>query len=68
MPTETQTPRLIDANALLEAMNIARKDRPDSPDDLSDYGFWITEKLLESAPTVETTDDLLARLPEMTSV
>lgn len=53
--------RLIDANALLEEMNIARKDRPDSPDDLSDYGFWIMERIIQSAPTVETTDDVLAR-------
>ena len=52
-------PRLIDANALLEAMNIARKDRPDSPDDLSDYGFWIMDRIIQSAPTVETTDDVL---------
>lgn len=48
--------RLIDANALLEAMNIARKDRIDSPDDLSDYGFWIMERIIQSATTVDVSE------------
>lgn len=54
MPTETQTPRLIDANALKEIIEEAT--------------FWEEEvciniealkKIIDSAPTVETTDDVL---------
>lgn len=59
MNTETQLPRLIDANALLEVLNIARKDRPDSQDDLSDYGFWIMERIIMSEKTYSSPEQIV---------
>ena len=56
MPTETK-PRLIDANALIEELR----------------SYWYEETSnavfsVKSAPTVETTDDVLARLPDWTAL
>ena len=59
---EPEKVRLIDANAILEELKKKQSERPDSPEDWADYGFWIMQKVIESAPTVETTDDVLMRI------
>lgn len=66
MPTETTASRLIDANAL----DIALRDAYYACDESKDHHdkflmSWLNSarRILESAPTVETTDDVMARLP-----
>lgn len=56
MPTETTAPRLIDANALKEKMN---SDFWSNAADLVD-----ALEIIDSAPTVETTDEVMARITE----
>ena len=69
MPTETTAPRLIDANAL----DIALRDAYYACDESKDHHdkflmSWLNSarRILESAPTVETTDDVLAKLNDRT--
>lgn len=76
MPTETTAPRLIDANALNEILeplidfvkqNIESESKSKNPNgELIQILKKIRPKLIKmrSAPTVETTDDVLARLPK----
>ena len=56
METQLTVPRLIDANALKERMN---SDFWSNAADLVD-----ALEIIDSAPTVETTDDVLARIPK----
>lgn len=60
METQLTAPRLIDANALKERMN---SDFWSNAADLVD-----ALEIIDSAPTVETTDDVMARLPEQSTV
>ena len=64
MNTATQPPRLIDANALLESI-AELKYEYGSSDDVHTWQSAILKayQVIDSAPTVETTDDVLARLP-----
>ena len=73
MNTATQTTRLesgkvrlIDANALIEEMKDLMDN--DNEDDEWNKPLKFALKLINSAPTVETTDDVLARLPNGTTL
>ena len=62
MNTETQLPRLIDANALKERISQRQRNTfNDTREDesFSDYAWRVTYEEIDSAPTVETTDDVL---------
>lgn len=59
MPTETTAPRLIDANALIVKIN----SDIDGESTMAKRALVRTvTELLESSPTVETTDDVMARI------
>lgn len=66
MNTETKLPRLIDANAFIEQLKneVIRLKKLNY--EVSDVLHWIelSEEIIQYAPTVETTDDVLARLSE----
>ena len=73
MPTETTVTRLIDANALKEIIRTLYINCDCWSEDESDCACWAVNynaciiralSKIDSAPTVDTTDDVLARFPK----
>lgn len=62
MPTETTAPRLIDANALIAKLEENQENYEQYREIVK--GLQKAIDAIHSAPTVETTDDVLARIPK----
>ena len=58
--------RLIDADALLKEIETLRSKKPSFMDNISDYAIFVMKSAVSFAPTVETTDDVLARINDRT--